>query len=152
MSSSEKDTLSGAGIGAATGAVVGELATGQPLHGLAIGAAAGAIGGWLYDRHKKEEEQKEEAEDYWGWSGLYLADIWWMSQRAVMATQPSLLAVRRWSPRSEIEHADRRELGIEYDHRFVLMVVLMFVLMSSSPVCLLAWLVAANRDASAINE
>ncbi|MGB5591300.1 MAG: glycine zipper domain-containing protein [Gammaproteobacteria bacterium] len=64
MSSSEKDTLSGAGIGAATGAVVGELATGQPLHGLAIGAAAGAIGGWLYDRHKKEEEQKEEAEDY----------------------------------------------------------------------------------------
>jgi len=66
MSSSEqqttKDTLSGAAIGAAAGAVVGELATGQPLHGLAIGAAAGAIGGWLYDRHKKEEEQKEETD------------------------------------------------------------------------------------------
>ena len=60
MSDSEKDTgrrtASGAGIGLAAGAVVGELATGQPLHGAAIGAAAGAVGGWLYDRHKKKEE------------------------------------------------------------------------------------------------
>ncbi len=49
-------TASGAGLGVAAGALVGELATGQPLHGAAIGAAAGAVGGWLYDRHKKAEE------------------------------------------------------------------------------------------------
>ncbi len=60
MSDSQKDTsrrtLSGAAIGTAAGAAVGELATGQPLGGAAIGAAAGAAGGWLYDRHKKKEE------------------------------------------------------------------------------------------------
>lgn len=60
MSDSEKDTgrrtMSGAAIGVAAGAVIGELATGQPLHGAAIGAAAGAASGWLYDRHKKQEE------------------------------------------------------------------------------------------------
>jgi hypothetical protein len=49
-------TASGAGIGVAAGALVGELATGQPLHGAAIGAAAGAVGGWLYDHHKKKTE------------------------------------------------------------------------------------------------
>lgn len=57
MPGSEQDTArrtaSGAGLGVAAGALVGELATGQPLHGAAIGAAAGAVGGWLYDRHKK---------------------------------------------------------------------------------------------------
>lgn len=60
MTDSQEDTArrtaSGAGIGVAAGALVGELATGQPLHGAAIGAAAGAVGGWLYDRHKKQEE------------------------------------------------------------------------------------------------
>jgi len=60
MTDSQEDTArrtaSGAGIGVAAGALVGELATGQPLHGAAIGAAAGAVGGWLYDRHKKAEE------------------------------------------------------------------------------------------------
>lgn len=56
MSTTEKRTLSGAGIGAASGALIGELATGQPLHGLAIGAAAGAIGGWLYDSHERSED------------------------------------------------------------------------------------------------
>lgn len=61
MSDSQKDTgrrtAEGAGIGVAAGAVIGELATGQPMHGAAIGAAAGAIGGWLYDHHKKKEEE-----------------------------------------------------------------------------------------------
>jgi len=56
MTDSQEDTArrtaSGAGIGVAAGALVGELATGQPLHG----AATGAVGGWLYDRHKKAEE------------------------------------------------------------------------------------------------
>jgi len=46
--------MTGTGIGAAGGALIGELATGQPLHGAAIGAAAGALGGWLYDRHENE--------------------------------------------------------------------------------------------------
>jgi osmotically inducible lipoprotein OsmB len=57
MSSGEQRTLSGAAIGTAAGAVIGTLATGQPRTGAAIGAAAGAAGGWLYDRHKKKEEQ-----------------------------------------------------------------------------------------------
>ena len=55
MSSTEKHTLEGTGIGAASGALIGGLATGQPLHGAVIGAAAGAVGGWLYDRHEKGE-------------------------------------------------------------------------------------------------
>jgi uncharacterized membrane protein len=55
MSNTEKRTLGGAGIGAASGALIGELATGQPLHGAAIGAAVGAASGWLYDRHKRSE-------------------------------------------------------------------------------------------------
>lgn len=56
MSSGEQRTLSGAAIGTAAGAVIGTMATGQPRTGAAIGAAAGAAGGWLYDRHKKNEE------------------------------------------------------------------------------------------------
>jgi len=55
MSSGEQRTLSGAGIGAAAGALVGGLATGRPLTGAAFGAAAGAAGGWLYDRHEKSQ-------------------------------------------------------------------------------------------------
>jgi osmotically inducible lipoprotein OsmB len=55
MSSTEKRTLGGAGIGVASGALIGELATGRPLQGAAIGAVAGAVGGWLYDRHEKGE-------------------------------------------------------------------------------------------------
>ena len=55
MSSGEQRTLSGAAIGTAAGALVGQLATGRPLRGAAIGAAAGAIGGWLFDRHEKSE-------------------------------------------------------------------------------------------------
>jgi uncharacterized membrane protein len=55
MSSGEQRTLSGAGIGAAAGALIGELAVGRPMAGAAIGAAAGGAGGWLYDRHEKSE-------------------------------------------------------------------------------------------------
>jgi osmotically inducible lipoprotein OsmB len=54
MSDTEKRTLGGAGIGAASGALIGELATGQPLHGAVIGTAVGAVGGWLYDRHQSQ--------------------------------------------------------------------------------------------------
>ncbi len=55
MSTGQQRAFSGAAIGAAGGALVGELATGQPLTGAAIGAAAGAAGGWLYDRHQKNQ-------------------------------------------------------------------------------------------------
>jgi len=55
MSSGEQRTLSGAGIGAAAGALIGELAVGRPMAGAALGAAAGGAGGWLYDRHEKSE-------------------------------------------------------------------------------------------------
>ena len=55
MSSGEQRTLSGAGIGAAAGALIGELAVGRPLAGAAWGAAAGAAGGYLYDRHEKSQ-------------------------------------------------------------------------------------------------
>lgn len=55
MSSGEQRTLSGAAIGAAGGALIGELGKGKPLTGAAIGAAAGALGGFLYDRHEKSE-------------------------------------------------------------------------------------------------
>lgn len=55
MSDTERRTTTGAGIGVASGALIGELATGQPLHGAAIGAAAGALSGWLYDKHEKTE-------------------------------------------------------------------------------------------------
>jgi uncharacterized membrane protein len=57
MSSTQQRTLSGAGIGAAGGALIGGLAKGTPLAGAAIGAVAGAAGGWLYDHHEKSEGQ-----------------------------------------------------------------------------------------------
>jgi len=55
MSSGEQRTLSGAGIGAAAGALVGELAVGRPMAGAALGAAVGGAGGYLYDRHEKSD-------------------------------------------------------------------------------------------------
>jgi len=57
MSSGEQRSLSGAAIGTAAGALIGELATGQPLHGAVLGAAAGAAGGWLYNRHEQAQSQ-----------------------------------------------------------------------------------------------
>ena len=56
MSDTQRRTMTGAGVGAAGGALVGELATGQPLHGAAIGAAVGAASGWLYDRHERNKK------------------------------------------------------------------------------------------------
>ena len=55
MSNTEQRTMSGAGIGAAGGALVGELAGANPVTSALIGTAAGAAGGWLYDRHEKSE-------------------------------------------------------------------------------------------------
>jgi len=45
-------SLSGAGMGAAAGGIIGSL-TGDFGEGAAIGAAAGAIGGYLYDQYEK---------------------------------------------------------------------------------------------------
>lgn len=45
-------SLSGAGIGAAGGAVLGAIGGNAGL-GAAVGAGAGLLGGYLYDQHKK---------------------------------------------------------------------------------------------------
>ena len=55
MSSTEQRTMSGAGMGAAGGALIGELAGQNPITSALIGTAAGAAGGYLYDRHEKSE-------------------------------------------------------------------------------------------------
>jgi uncharacterized membrane protein len=59
MTTTQQRTLSGAGIGAAAGTVVGAMA-GETLWGAAIGTAAGAAGGYLYDSYKKHEQQTYE--------------------------------------------------------------------------------------------
>ena len=45
-------SLSGAGMGAAAGGLVGSL-SGNFGAGALIGAGAGAVGGYLYDKHEK---------------------------------------------------------------------------------------------------
>lgn len=45
-------SLSGAGMGAAAGGLVGSL-SGNFGAGALIGAGAGAVGGYLYDQHEK---------------------------------------------------------------------------------------------------
>jgi hypothetical protein len=50
MNTTEQRTLSGAGIGAASGAVITAATGGCVICGTAIGAGAGALGGFLYDR------------------------------------------------------------------------------------------------------
>jgi uncharacterized membrane protein YebE (DUF533 family) len=59
MSDAEQRTLSGTGIGAAGGVVIGAL-TGHTLTGAAVGAAAGAASGFLYHEYKKHQEEKSE--------------------------------------------------------------------------------------------
>lgn len=60
MSSSQQRTLSGAGVGAAAGTVVGAL-SGATLWGAAIGAGAGAVGGFIWDQHKQGEARAYQA-------------------------------------------------------------------------------------------
>ena len=55
MSDTERRTGSGAGIGAAGGAVIAGLTHGNILGGAVIGAAVGAVSGYLYDQHEKSE-------------------------------------------------------------------------------------------------
>jgi hypothetical protein len=50
MNTTEQRTLSGAGIGAASGAVITAATGGCIICGTAVGAGVGALGGFLYDR------------------------------------------------------------------------------------------------------
>ena len=55
MSPTEQRVLSGGAIGAGAGALLGGAAGGNPAAGAILGGAAGAAGGYLYDRHKKNQ-------------------------------------------------------------------------------------------------
>ncbi|HEX2113899.1 MAG TPA: hypothetical protein VHM01_05795 [Alphaproteobacteria bacterium] len=56
MNSTQRRTLTGAGVGAGTGALIGGATGGSVLGGAALGGAAGAGGGYLYDRHQKGKD------------------------------------------------------------------------------------------------
>jgi predicted Zn-dependent protease len=56
MDDTTRRTVSGAGIGAAGGALIGSL-SGDAGWGALIGAGAGAAGGYLYDRSRQNEEE-----------------------------------------------------------------------------------------------
>ena len=55
MSDTEQRAVSGAGIGAAGGAVIGAL-SGNTAMGAVIGAGAGLVGGLVVDKVKKDNE------------------------------------------------------------------------------------------------
>lgn len=55
MSDTERRTAKGGAIGAASGAVIGSF-SGNAGQGALIGAGVGAVGGYLFDKHKKAEE------------------------------------------------------------------------------------------------
>ncbi len=52
MSTTQRNTAAGAGIGAAAGAII---ADDNPWAGAAIGAAAGGAGGYIYGKNKEEK-------------------------------------------------------------------------------------------------
>ncbi|HEX6977928.1 MAG TPA: YMGG-like glycine zipper-containing protein [Alphaproteobacteria bacterium] len=56
MSDTQRRTVTGAGIGAGTGAVLGGATGNSMLGGAALGGAAGAGAGYLYDRQKRDED------------------------------------------------------------------------------------------------
>jgi uncharacterized membrane protein len=60
MSETGRRTTTGAGVGAATGALIGSF-SGDAGKGALIGGAVGAAGGYLYDRSKKREQSAYEA-------------------------------------------------------------------------------------------
>jgi osmotically inducible lipoprotein OsmB len=55
LNSTEQRTLTGGAAGAAGGAVIGAIAGNAGL-GAAIGAGAGLAGGYIYDQHKKAQQ------------------------------------------------------------------------------------------------
>ena len=54
MDDTTRRTVTGAGIGAAGGAVIGSL-TGNAGWGALVGAGVGAAGGYLHDRNRRRE-------------------------------------------------------------------------------------------------
>ncbi|MBT8530369.1 hypothetical protein G6708_05195 [Polynucleobacter paneuropaeus] len=61
MSNTEQRTLSGAGIGAAAGAVGTAVLHGNPIWGAVGGAAVGAASGYVYDAYKKQQASEYNA-------------------------------------------------------------------------------------------
>ena len=59
MSDTERRTLEGGGIGAAGGAIIGSFSS-NAGKGALIGAGVGALGGYLFDQHKKKEQEAYE--------------------------------------------------------------------------------------------
>jgi uncharacterized membrane protein len=57
MSDTQRRTATGAGVGAAAGALIG-AGSANAGKGALIGAAVGAAGGYLYDQSQKSSEQK----------------------------------------------------------------------------------------------
>lgn len=55
MSDTERRTLTGTGVGAAGGALIGSF-SGNAGTGALIGAGVGAAGGYLYDQNEKSKE------------------------------------------------------------------------------------------------
>ena len=53
MTRTQQTTLSGAGIGAAGGVVLGALVGGSPLVGAGVGAAVGGVAGYIVGESKK---------------------------------------------------------------------------------------------------
>lgn len=52
MTDTQRRTATGAGAGAATGALIGSFSA-NAGKGALIGGAVGALGGYLYDQHEK---------------------------------------------------------------------------------------------------
>lgn len=61
MDNTQQRTLSGAGIGAAAGAVGAAIFHGNPIWGAVGGAAVGAASGYVYDAYKKEQASEYNA-------------------------------------------------------------------------------------------
>lgn len=57
MSDSQKDTTKRTLTGTAIGAAAGALIDSKHGEGALVGAAVGAVSGWLYDKHKKKQEE-----------------------------------------------------------------------------------------------
>lgn len=55
MTDTQRRTLTGAGAGAAVGAVGASVTGGNAVGGAALGAGAGAIGGYIYDQSQKKK-------------------------------------------------------------------------------------------------
>jgi len=53
MTRTQQTTLSGAGIGAAGGAVLGAVVGGSPVVGAVVGGGVGAVTGYIIGEHKK---------------------------------------------------------------------------------------------------